>query len=157
MLCGVVKPWRMPMAQTRRKPVSGELRRLAERLAAHRKRTPRRRRIPEAIWDAAVSLAERQGVNPVARTLGLDYYSLKQRLLDRRASACRPGRDGVGGDGPGAVLPEFVEVCVGGPAPGMGWAVAFEDGSGRRLTLRAPEGKDVDVAALAEVFWRRPG
>jgi hypothetical protein len=52
-------------------------------------------------------------------------------------------------------LPEFVEVYVGRAAAGGDWTLEFEDGAGRRLRLRVPEGRDVDVAALAEVFWRR--
>jgi hypothetical protein len=37
-------------------------------------------RMPEELWDAAVSLARTHGVGPIARALRLDYGSLKKRM-----------------------------------------------------------------------------
>jgi len=36
-------------------------------------------RMPEALWKAAARLARAHGLSPVAKALGLDYYSLKKR------------------------------------------------------------------------------
>ena len=39
-----------------------------------------RRRLPESIWQQAVELAQRHGLNCTARVLRLDYAQLKKRL-----------------------------------------------------------------------------
>jgi hypothetical protein len=41
---------------------------------------PRRTRLPESLWQAAVELARQHGIYPVAHSLRLDYMGLKKRL-----------------------------------------------------------------------------
>jgi hypothetical protein len=38
-------------------------------------------RIPEHLWELAVEAAREVGVNQAARSLGLEYYSLKKRMV----------------------------------------------------------------------------
>ena len=54
-----------------------------------RGRVSRRSPIPAALWAAAVTVARRHGLYPTARTLHLDYTSLKKHLqsADERAPA----------------------------------------------------------------------
>jgi hypothetical protein len=118
-----------------------KLRRLAERLESWRKRTPIPRRLPEAIWKAAVDLAREHGVNPVAKALRLDYYSLKERLS--KAPAGGEAED----------TPEFVEVCLGKPVANAGWRIELQDGPKRRMTIAVPAGSPVDLATLTQAFW----
>ena len=56
-----------------------------DRLAAWRRTKKPRSRIPEALWEMAVKLAAKHGVHRTARTLKLDYYSLKKRALAAEA------------------------------------------------------------------------
>ncbi len=126
------------MARKRHETVSPKLQRLAERLEAWRKRPRRPRRLPEAIWNAAVDLAREHGVHPVARSLRLDYYSLKRRL------SASPAPDPS----------EFVEVRLDKPDAPPGWTIELQDGSERRMTMAAPAGSEMDPVALASAFWR---
>ena len=112
-----------------------------ERLESWR-RTRTTRGIPDPLWRSAVRLARRAGVYPVARALGLNYDSLKQRVDTSDDSGDRSGK-----------RPAFVEIDRGGGFAGGGLTVELSDPSGRRLTIRAPERGSVDLAALLDAFW----
>src|SRR5438128_12364961 len=54
---------------------------------------PRRTKLPESLWQAAVELARQHGVYSVAHPLRLDYVGLKKRLggaSTRRRKATKP-------------------------------------------------------------------
>jgi hypothetical protein len=57
-----------------------ELLDLQRRVATWRRTRRLRTRMPEALWNKAAVLARSHGVNPIARALRLDYYSLKRRV-----------------------------------------------------------------------------
>jgi len=106
--------------------------------------------MPEDLWGSAVSLAGRHGLYPVARALGVDYGTLKRRVM--RGT---PRREQTG-----KVSPEFIELA---PAPLLGRAkppgmvVELWDADGAKLVVRLAEGEGLDVRGLAEAFWRRRG
>lgn len=51
------------------------------RFTAWRSSSQRARRIPDELWDAAVSLCTEYSVCKVSRALGLDYNALRKRRL----------------------------------------------------------------------------
>ena len=53
---------------------------LQQRFVAWRKTRASGQRIPEALWNSAVRMANQYGLNRTARVLGLDYYCLKKRV-----------------------------------------------------------------------------
>jgi len=53
---------------------------LQHQLDEFRSTLPRRRKLPESLWQAAVELAREHGVYSVAHPLRLDYMGLKKRL-----------------------------------------------------------------------------
>lgn len=55
------------------------------RFAAWRSKPDRSRRIPDDLWDAAVSLCAGQSVCKVSRALRLDYNALRSRCLKSKA------------------------------------------------------------------------
>lgn len=55
------------------------------RFTAWRSNPGRGRRIPEDLWDAAVSLCTGRSVCKVSRALGLDYKALRSRFLRSKA------------------------------------------------------------------------
>ena len=61
-------------------PIPESILRLQSQLDQFRKTQPRRTKLPEALWQAAVELARQHGVYPVAHPLRLDYMGLKKRL-----------------------------------------------------------------------------
>lgn len=64
------------------------LRGVQRRFEQWRRERKGRARIPEALWRAAVTMAEIYGVNRTATALRLDYYTLKKRL-EAKANAGR--------------------------------------------------------------------
>src|SRR5271155_1905303 len=54
--------------------------RLQRQLDQFRSTQPRRAKLPESLWQAAVELARQHGVYSVAQPLRLDYMGLKRRL-----------------------------------------------------------------------------
>ena len=69
------------MAKQNQRELPADLTRARDRLTAWRRTKQPRSRIPEALWETAVKLAVKHGVHRTARTLKLDYYSLKKRVL----------------------------------------------------------------------------
>jgi len=119
-----------------------DLPRLQHQLSAWRQKQRGRPRLPEAVWGAATDLARTQGASLVARSLGLDYYKLRQRL--------------AGTSLPQTALPTFVEVkgeLLSGAGPEQS-SVELTDGTGARMTFRVRRDLDT-LVALAQSFWRR--
>ena len=82
-------------------PIPAPIAQLQRQLDQFRRAQPRRAKLPESLWQAAVELARQHGVYSVAHPLRLDYMGLKKRLggipsLRRKATrhtfAARPGR-----------------------------------------------------------------
>jgi hypothetical protein len=79
--------------------ISSELQVLGRRLKEFREVHPPRTRLPEELWTAATSLASQEGLYHTARTLQLDYASLKRRVetsskrrISSKRSATTPRR-----------------------------------------------------------------
>ena len=97
-------------------------------------------RIPPPLWALAVRLVNRHGVSRTAAVLGLDYYSLKERVAE--AAAGEPPASG----------PAFIEL----PSPVVvGKQCLFELDNGAGVSRRVQlVGYDVAaVEALARSFW----
>ena len=61
-------------------PIPEAILQLQRQLEQFRSTQPRRTKLPESLWQAAVELARQHGVYPVAHPLRLDYTGLKKRL-----------------------------------------------------------------------------
>ncbi|MGH7897527.1 MAG: hypothetical protein ACREQQ_06220, partial [Candidatus Binatia bacterium] len=93
--------------------------------------------MPRPLWDAAVSLARVHGLYPIARSLGLNYRSLKGRVLERPRSRRAPRTSG-----------SFVELAPGLPfgLPRAGGAVVeLTNRGGDKLAIHLGGESDVDV------------
>jgi hypothetical protein len=110
------------------------------RFHAWRQHRRTRGRIPDMLWALAVRLVKRHGLNPTARALGVDYYSLKKQVEAAAANE------------PSSARPAFVEL----PAPVViGKQCLFELNNAAGATLRVQLlGYDTaDVEALARAVW----
>jgi hypothetical protein len=114
------------------------------RIARWRERCPYRgAAMPAALWAAAVALARQHGLYTTARTLHVDYGSLKKRL--DTAGAQR------------VLAPAFIELPAARP-PGLGPCVIDLEGRrGRRLRVEVTGVTVADLVTLAEVAWGRDG
>ena len=120
---------------------SAELERIGAELEGWRRSPERRRGIPEGIWREVVTLAREHGVHRVARSLGLNYDSVK-----RRAAACAVARKR-------REVPTFVELgpqSVGGEGSCV---MELSTPDGVRLTVRGA--RPEHLSALAESVLSR--
>ena len=61
-------------------PIPEAIVQLQRQLDQFRSTQPRRTKLPESLWQAAVELARQHGIYSVAHPLRLDYMGLKKRL-----------------------------------------------------------------------------
>ncbi len=110
---------------------------MQRQLEQFRSTQPRRTKLPESLWQAAVELARQYGVYPVAHPLRLDYTGLKKRLggipIVRRK----------------ATKPAFVELI----APQEECVIEFESPSGNKMRVQWKASTPHDWASLLRA-WR---
>ena len=117
--------------------VPAALSRLAQRFIAWRRRRARGERIPQSLWNAAVKMAGKYGLNLTARVLKLDYYSLKKRL--ESADEATPSST-------------FVELPS-SPLVSSECVIEWEDAAGARMRVHVKGPHLPDVLALSRSFW----
>jgi hypothetical protein len=97
--------------------------------------------MPVALWAAAIALVRQHGLYTTARTLRIDYGSLKKRL-----DAAGAGR---------VPSPAFVELPA-ARSTGLGPCVIDLEGRrGRRLRIEVTGVTVADLMTLAQVAWGR--
>jgi hypothetical protein len=97
-------------------------------------------RIPAALWEAAVGVAQEHGVSKTAQALRLDYYELKKRL---ESAASGPEQ----GSGHG-----FLEIPLCAPSTAE-CVLEIEDGQGARLRVELKGAAPAGLETLARAFW----
>jgi len=113
-------------------------------LEAWRARRRKGERIPDEVWRRAAGAVRQYGLNPVSRTLRLDYYSLKRRA--DRGGAARPASP---------VFVELSEIAAGAQpqtAAGLACVVELEKSNGVRMRICVREAVAVDWGKLKEAF-----
>jgi hypothetical protein len=101
---------------------------------------PRRMKLPEELWQAAVELARQHGVYSVAHPLRLDYTGLKKRL------------DGVPSPKKKA-KPAFVELISAPPATVTDCVIEFESFVGSKMRIQCKASTPPDWISLLRA-WR---
>ncbi|MHC4422682.1 MAG: hypothetical protein ACYS1E_19115, partial [Planctomycetota bacterium] len=101
--------------------------------------------MPEPLWDAAVELAQAEGIYPIARALAVNYQTLK----------CRVAMVSNGNSGTPAGFVELTPMPANGSVSRGELVLELSSGDGATLTIRLPSERELDVARLAEAFLRR--
>jgi hypothetical protein len=122
-------------------PIPESIAQLQSQLDQFRRTQPRRTKLPEALWQAAVELARQHGVYPVAHPLGLDYMGLKKRL------------NGVPVVRRKATKPAFVELIAPAPARLEECIIEFESSIGAKMRIQWKAAAPPDWASLLRA-WR---
>src|SRR5713101_4475189 len=124
--------------------ISRGLEETRRQIARWRARCPYRgAAMPAALWAAAVALARHHGLYTTARTLHVDYGSLKKRL-DTAGAGRVPS-------------PAFIELPAARPT-GLGPCVIDLEGRrGRRLRIEVTGVTVADLVTLTQVAWGREG
>jgi hypothetical protein len=114
---------------------------LQHQLDQFRSTQPRRTKLPEPLWQAAVELARQYGVYPVAHPLRLDYTQLKKRLGGVTSSQRKAHR------------PAFVELVTPRSAVLEDCVIEFESSSGGKMRIQWKAPAPPDWASLLRA-WR---
>ena len=122
-----------------------------------------RSHIPEALWASAVKAVGKYGLNPTARALGLDYYSLKKRAeagASRGESDRREGTKPAAGKSAGSEIRrggirrgEFIELAPVAPAGLPACIVELEHPGGAKMRVHLMGMQAPDLTALSRSFW----
>ncbi len=113
-----------------------------KRLQTWRKKGPTGRRLPAALWGAAVELCRDYSVSKVSRALRLDYYGLRDRVHKSKGPGLGPDLG-------------FVKLDLGAPTISPAeWRVEMEADNGAKMTLswKGVPG-DWDPLELSRAFW----
>jgi hypothetical protein len=105
-----------------------------------RRTQPRRSRLPESVWSAAIELARQHGIYRVAHALRLDYVGLKKRL------------NGMPSRRPNASRTAFVELAT-PPATMPECVIEFESASGGKMRIHWKAAVPPDWTSLLRA-WR---
>ena len=126
------------MGSGKRAEVPASLSRLERRFVAWRKMRAAGERIPHSLWNSAAKMAAKYGLNPTARVLKLDYYSLKKRI-----------------DGASSLAPSstFVELPSSPLSISSECVIEWEDAAGSRMRVHVKGQNIPDVLALSRSFW----
>ena len=115
---------------------------LAKRLEAWRASRSVGQRIPEELWQEAVSLAQIHGLSYTSTALKLYYYGLQRRMGHPRRS-------------PKVQPTSFVELAAPIPALVDHGTLELHRPSGSRLTLRLPQARAQELLPLIGLFLRQ--
>jgi hypothetical protein len=103
-----------------------------------------RSRIPDALWAAAVKMADRYGLCRAARALPVEYYLLKKHVeQDGRTSSERHAS---------APLATFVELPSPVPTGECDCTLELEDTDGAKMRIHLKAATPPDLAALCRSF-----
>lgn len=127
--------------------VPDSINQLREQLQQFRSTHPRRTRLPEALWQAAVEEARQHGTYIVAHTLRLDYANLQKRLGDAPVQKrIRGGGEKVTDISPQrrkpvasdweVAPPAFMELVRSAGVDAGEYVVEFESGAGLLMRVR---------------------
>ena len=129
----------------KRATVVEDLSTLRERVEQWRQQRPKRTRIPEELWAAAVQVARVEGAYATHRATRFDYNGLKERLALPETTA----REECGG------TTAFVELGGVQLADSGGRTVVEIVGRrGGRMRMDVSGAGGGDLVGLAQAFWR---
>lgn len=130
---------------SRHRPSSTQPRSVRARIERWRATRTKRSPMPEPLWDAAVELAQAEGIYPIARALAVNYQTLK----------CRVAMASNGNSRTPAGFVELTPMPANGSVSRGELVLELSSGDGATLTIRLPSERELDVERLAEAFLRR--
>jgi hypothetical protein len=141
-----------------------QLEALRRRFELSRRTRRPRSPIPHPLWAAAVKLVGRYGLHRTAKSLRVDYYSLKKRLTATSAAApdrpapsmqawCPVGAQSVSAREPDDGTPTFVELPASMKAGCGECIVELESAAGAKMRVHLKTVAAPDLAALCRSLW----
>jgi hypothetical protein len=133
------------MGTRRSRPLPAPLDRVRRQFDRWRRTRKALSRIPEPLWAAAVEMAGTCGISHTAKTLRVNYNTLKKRVEHQAAAAPRRPEENT--------VTTFLELP---PPPRVGscqCTMEFEDDSGAKMRVHLQGAETPDLAALSRSFW----
>ena len=112
-----------------------------------------RSHIPETLWASAVRAVGKYGLNPTARALGLDYYSLKKRVEAETSRGGSDRREGTKTAAGKIRHGEFIELAPVAFAGSPECILELEHPGGAKMRVHLTGMQAPDLAALSRSFW----
>lgn len=125
-------------------PLPESITQLQTQLQQFRATHPLRTKLPATLWQSAAELARCHGVYVVARSLKLDYSTLKKHLNGSPKSATRLRRKGE---------PKFLELIGATRQTVDEYLIEFESARGRKLRIHCKTNTPPDWPVLLRA-WR---
>jgi hypothetical protein len=122
-------------------PIPESIAELQRQFDQFRSTQPRRTKLPEMLWQAAVELARQHGVYAVAHPLRLDYMGLKKRLTAAPGFRRKTSK------------PAFVELIAPHPVTPEECMIELESSSGSKMRIQWKTAAPPDWANLLRA-WR---
>jgi hypothetical protein len=116
---------------------------LRDQLEQFRSTHPVRTRLPASVWKSAAELARRDGIYVVARSLRLDYNTLKKHV-NGSAALSRPRAN--------RPAPEFMELIGAASRSADEYVIEVESVRGSKLRIRGKTATAPDWAALLRAW-----
>jgi hypothetical protein len=120
---------------------------LQGQLEQFRSTHPKRTRLPARLWQSAAELARQHGLYVVARSLRLDYTTLKKHVHGSSAPSRRRKK---------AAAPTFLELIGTAHTRVDEYVIEFESDDRPKLRIHCNTGRSPDWAALLDA-WRSVG
>jgi hypothetical protein len=127
-------------------PIPEAIAQLQRQLDQFRSTQPRRTKLPEPLWQAAVELAREHGIYSVAHPLRLDYVGLKKRLGGIPTFGSRKTRAAA-----------FVELTAPQATAQHECAIDFECPSGRKMRIQWKASAPPDWISLLRAWQEMEG
>lgn len=126
-------------------PIPNSITELQGQLEQFRSTHPHRTRLPQSVWQSAAELARSHGIYVVARSLRLDYSTLKKHANGSGIPFRRRQKK---------TQPKFVELIGTARASVDEYVIEFESAGGPKLRIHCKTTGPPDWAALLHA-WRR--
>ncbi len=137
------------MSTRKTRELPARLRGVRGRFERWRKMREGRARIPETLWAATVKMAHAYGVSRAARVLGVDYYTLKERVEQEFTN-----NSGVSeGDNPDGTGATFLELAPLSPTGACQCTLELENVGGAKMRVHFQGSEAPDLTSLSRSFW----
>lgn len=123
--------------------LASEVEAVRQCFAHWREQNPGRRALPKGLWSAAANLARRHGVHRIAQALGLNYYSLQERMQSAKGERQPP-----------PPAPSFVELMPSSLGSISECSLEVENAQGSRMKIQLRGAATGELSGLTQLLWR---
>lgn len=125
-----------------KKPTLEEIR---EHFETWRKTREKRTTIPDALWEAAISLSSRHSLCQISKALRLNYSDLKHRVQSSQSFL----------QSSPVIDPAFIDLGLKSPILPAECTIEMEDQNGAKMRMYFKGEAGLDLLELGKVFWSK--